>query len=191
MGNRTQTLGIGLVAGAAGKAALDVVTYMDMLIRGRPASGVPARMADSLADQATEHVSEITDEVPDSIAEEAEEDEPGPRASATGALSGYAIGLGLGAGYAFVRARSDVPRSTASLLGGLTLSVLAMVASDVPAVAAGATSDPRDWPASSWLADVLPHLAYGFATACSAEAMLGLRHSPRGHPGKGLFQVAA
>jgi hypothetical protein len=42
-----------------------------------------------------------------------------------------------------------------------------------PAVATDATSDPREWPASSWIADLVRHLAYGFVTAVSAEAVLG------------------
>jgi hypothetical protein len=35
-------------------------------------------------------------------------------------------------------------------------------------VAMGVT-DPRSWPVSSWLSDLLPHLAYGFATAAVFE----------------------
>jgi hypothetical protein len=35
-------------------------------------------------------------------------------------------------------------------------------------VALGVT-DPRTWPASSWLSDLLPHLAYGVVTAAVWE----------------------
>ncbi|MEU2880895.1 hypothetical protein ABZ651_32805, partial [Streptomyces sp. NPDC007070] len=35
----------GLLAGAVGTLALDVVTYGDMLLRGRPSSGIPAQVA--------------------------------------------------------------------------------------------------------------------------------------------------
>jgi hypothetical protein len=30
-------------------------------------------------------------------------------------------------------------------------------------------TDPRDWPASSWVSDLVPHLAYGFVTAAVWE----------------------
>ena len=36
---------LGAVAGAAGNLTLEIVTYGDMLLRGRAASGVPAKMA--------------------------------------------------------------------------------------------------------------------------------------------------
>ena len=40
---------LGAAAGAAGNLALEVVTYGDMLFRGRSPSGVPAKMAGILA----------------------------------------------------------------------------------------------------------------------------------------------
>lgn len=172
MGGWQWTLGVGLVAGAAGKAALDLTTYADMLIRGRPASKVPAKVARTLATDALTRFGDLVGEDPELLEGEADDDQPGPRASAAGALSGYAIGLGLGVGYAMVRDRMATTDAAAPLLGGAALGVLAMGGSDVPAVLTGATSDPRRWPASSWLADILPHLAYGLATALSVEALL-------------------
>ena len=41
---------LGVIAGAAGNLTLEIVTYGDMLLRGRSASGVPAKMAGILAD---------------------------------------------------------------------------------------------------------------------------------------------
>src|SRR5215213_7321216 len=41
---------LGAVAGAAGNLTLEIVTYGDMLLRGRAASGVPAKMVATLAD---------------------------------------------------------------------------------------------------------------------------------------------
>ncbi|HEX2280960.1 MAG TPA: hypothetical protein VHG52_04265, partial [Thermomicrobiales bacterium] len=41
---------LGVVAGATGNLTLEIVTYGDMLLRGRAASGVPAKMAGILAD---------------------------------------------------------------------------------------------------------------------------------------------
>ena len=37
-----ERIGIGAVAGAMGTAALNAVTYLDMAVRGRPSSQVPA-----------------------------------------------------------------------------------------------------------------------------------------------------
>jgi len=50
------------------------------------------------------------------------------------------------------------------------LCLAAMVASDGPAVALGVT-DPRQWDLNSWLSDIVPHLAYGLATALSYDAL--------------------
>src|SRR5438270_564056 len=44
--------GRGLLAGAAGTVALNVATYMDMAVRARPSSAVPAKVAASLAEGA-------------------------------------------------------------------------------------------------------------------------------------------
>lgn len=42
----------GLIAGAAGTSALNAATYMDMAIRGRPASNTPEESVQRLADTA-------------------------------------------------------------------------------------------------------------------------------------------
>jgi len=42
---RTDALIAGAAAGAAGKAALDLTSYVDLLVRRRPASNVPAKVA--------------------------------------------------------------------------------------------------------------------------------------------------
>jgi hypothetical protein len=47
-----------------------------------------------------------------------------------------------------------------------------MAASDLPATALGLT-DPRSWGAAGWVSDLLPHLAYGIATATVYEALAG------------------
>jgi len=41
----------GLIAGAAGTAALNIATYGDMTLRGRPSSTAPAELAGILADK--------------------------------------------------------------------------------------------------------------------------------------------
>ena len=81
----------GLVAGAAGTVALNVATYADMAIRGRPASGVPSQMAGILAERAGIDLSGGRGEAAKEQAEH--------RKSGAGALLGYGSGLGVGAAY--------------------------------------------------------------------------------------------
>lgn len=174
---RTDTLIAGAAAGAAGKAALDLTSYVDMLVRRRPASNVPAKVADRLIGGARARLSGLTgdDPRPPDGWDEGEQDEgeqPGPRERAAGAMSGYAIGLGLGVAYALVRARAGAVDAPRTAFGGLALAALAMASSDVPAVATGATTNPRGWTLSAWLADLLPHAAYGLATALATESLL-------------------
>ena len=40
---------IGITAGAAGTVALNIATYLDMAIRGRPSSDIPAQTAEKIA----------------------------------------------------------------------------------------------------------------------------------------------
>lgn len=141
---------LGLVAGAAGTAALNVVTYLDMALRGRPSSSMPAKAAGKLTDDAG---------IPLGAEETAQN-----RKQGLGPLLGYVTGLGVGAGYALLRRRVRVPLPAAVL--GLT--VAATAGSDAPMTALGLT-DPRQWPASSWAADLVPHLAYGLAAAGAYE----------------------
>lgn len=156
----------GVVAGGAGTLALNVTTYLDMLLRGRPASKLPARMAGRLADEA-------------GISLNFEGDSPGQgenlqagsppdnRREALGALLGYANGLGIGLGYGV--ARLLLPRLPLWLAGGI-LGSAAMAASDVPATRLGLTR-PQDWSSADWAADVIPHAAYGLVTALTFELL--------------------
>ncbi|MDQ1664638.1 MAG: hypothetical protein QOH75_669, partial [Actinomycetota bacterium] len=50
------------------------------------------------------------------------------------------------------------------LVGGMITAAAAMVGSNGPMAALGVT-DPRTWSAGDWVADVVPHLAYGLVTA--------------------------
>jgi hypothetical protein len=79
----------GAAAGAAGTAALNAVTYVDMTVRGRPASDTPERTVE------------------------------------------------------------NTDSSMASM----------------------GISDPRTWSAADWLADLLPHLAYGLVTYATLQAL--------------------
>ena len=146
---------LGAVAGAAGTIALDIATYGDMLLRGRPASGVPAKVAETIAGKAGIDLrAGGTDEQAES------------RKSAVGALLGYVTGVGLGVLHGALRPRLVIPQP----FGGVILGLGAMAASDVPIAATGA-SDPRTWGVSGWLSDLIPHLIYGFVTVAVFDAI--------------------
>ncbi len=142
----------GAIAGAAGTMALDTATYLDMLVRGRSSSEVPAKVAGALAKDVHVRLG------------------PKPQArnrrSAIGALLGYATGMSLGIAWAALRETTALQPAAAPILIGAT----AMAMSDVPAVATGAT-DPRTWDRASWLADIVPHLVYGLVTVAAFEAI--------------------
>ena len=143
-------LAAGVAAGAAGTVALNAATYLDMLARGRQSSSVPADAAGKLSDMAGVDLGD---------------DDTSPnRREALGALLGLVTGLGVGAAYGLIRSRLDVPRAIAAL----GLAAAAMASSDLPMTQLGLT-DPREWDATSWIADVLPHLAYGVAAAATYE----------------------
>ena len=74
----------GAVAGAAGTTALNAVGYADMAMRGRPASSVPARVAEQLARRAGGII-------PGNDAARQN------RLEGLGALAGIATGAGVGA----------------------------------------------------------------------------------------------
>ena len=150
---------LGTAAGAVGTVALNAVTYGDMMVRGRPASSVPSQVAGQLIEKAGIDLSAQSEEQGGPTAQN--------RQSGLGALQGFAVGLGIGAVYGVVRpSLGDVSKVRA----GTVLCLAAMVASDGPAVALGVT-DPRQWDLNSWLSDIVPHLAYGLATALSYDAL--------------------
>lgn len=141
-----QTLGRGLAAGAAGVTALNAATYIDMALRGRPASEAPGRM-----------VEDILNRVGIDISGRGQTKDN--RRSALGAVAGIKVGLGIGVVAAVVRgAGVRVPAPVGAILGGAA----AMAASDVPLAKLG-ISDPRTWSGRDWTVDVVGHLAYGMA----------------------------
>jgi hypothetical protein len=148
----------GAAAGAVGATLLNVVTYLDMLVRGRPPSSVPQEDVERIEDVASIPV-------PDSVPQKRKR---AHRESAAGALMGYVVGVGVGAlTGAFWPILRGLPLPVAGgLVGGS-----AMASSDVPSFALG-TSDPRTWQATSWAADILPHIAYGIASVAVTAALL-------------------
>jgi hypothetical protein len=145
----------GIAAGAVGTIALDVVSYLDMVVRARPASSVPADVVGALAERA-------------GVELVADGESAANRRSGIGALLGYGVGLGGGVAYGLLRSLLPAPRRPWVAAAGLGLA--AMAASDAPATALGVT-DPRTWGAAGWASDLLPHLAYGLATATVYEAL--------------------
>lgn len=135
-------LAAGVAAGAAGTVALNAATHLDMVVRGRPASTLPGEAAGRLTDLAAVDLGD-GDSAPN-------------RREGLGALLGIVTGVGVGAAYGLVRLAVSVPAP----LAALGLAGAAMTASDLPMTALGLT-DPRKWSASSWITDLLPHLAYG------------------------------
>lgn len=137
----------GLVAGAAGTAALNAFTYLDMALRGRPGSDVPARSAERIAESLGLAL--------------------GPnRTRAAGALLGYADGLAAGAAYGLLRSALRVPWT----VGALGLAAATLAIGEGSATRLGAT-DWSQWSASQWVEDVLPRLVYGTVTALAMELL--------------------
>lgn len=150
-------IGLGLVAGAAGTVALNATTYLDMAVRGRPASSMPAQTVDELAD-----------DVGVDLAGGQEQDVADQRAEGLGALLGFVTGLGCGAVYGLVAGRCR--RRTPVPVGAAALTLAAMAGANVPASVTGVT-DPRTWGVQGWAADLVPHLLYGFVTATVHDAI--------------------
>jgi hypothetical protein len=170
-------IGMGMAAGACGTVALNVATYLDMAVRGRPSSDVPGKVAEKVATGVgISALSAPASSGADAAARQKEQ--ASSRRSGAGALMGYVVGLGVGAGYGAVRPLlGKVPAPAA----GLLLGAAAMASSDVPSVKLGVT-DPRQWGTAGWLADLLPHLAYGLVAAAAYEVFtagpLGRRSTP-------------
>lgn len=141
----------GLIAGAAGTSALNATTYLDMAVWARGPSSTPQETVQKMADDAHVGLGEW---------EKAEN-----RREALGTLLGFGTGLGAALCYAPL-ARRRVPWP----VGVLALAGLAMVGSNVPMAALG-ISDPREWSASSWASDVVPHLAYGATTYAAYQRL--------------------
>ncbi len=143
----------GLAAGAAGTAALNVVTNLDMAIRARPASGLPEQDIQALAERAGL-----------SLGDGASAEH---RRSGAGALMGSLTGMAAGMAWTVAEpAARRLPRPIAAAAVGIAV----MVATDAASAALG-TTDPREWAAGDWIADLVPHLAYGSATVATYDAL--------------------
>lgn len=148
------TLMKGLAAGAVGTEMLNVVTYLDMAIRGRGSSSVPEQDVETMAGQA-------------GVSLGADDEAAANRKSALATLLGYGTGAAIGVASALARpALRRLPR----LPGALLVGAAAMAATDAASTALG-TTDPRTWSATDWLSDAVPHLAYGIGTVATLDAL--------------------
>lgn len=137
----------GAAAGALGTTALNALTYADMALRGRPASTAPEETIRAA-------LATVGVEVPGDARQRQS------RLSALGALGGLVTGSALGAVLGAGRAIGFRP---SALVGSLVATVLAMGGANTPLTVLR-VSDPREWSVQDWVADVLPHLAYGVVT---------------------------
>jgi hypothetical protein len=144
----------GAAAGAAGTTALNAVTYLDMALRGRPASSTPERTVEKVAEIA--HVP-----IP------GEGGERQNRLQALGALTGLVAGTGFGMLVGLVRAAGF---RTSPLVGTALTTAGVLVATNGPMTAFGIT-DPRTWSAPDWLSDLVPHVAYGLVVQTTLDAL--------------------
>jgi hypothetical protein len=152
MARKTSTVGWvlrGATAGAAGTTALNVVTYLDMAVRGRPASSTPANTVEKLAQAA--HLT-----VPGDSPHRAS------RLEGLGALTGLVAGVGVGG-------LLGLARASGFRAGTLLTTLTVLVSTNGPMTVLGVT-DPRTWSAVDWISDLVPHLAYAAVATTTMDA---------------------
>ncbi len=135
--------------------ALDITTYIDILVRARPSSALPSDVVKKSA-----QIAGI-----DALASD-EGDAPTNRRSGAGALMGYGVGLGAGIVYSALRPafRAWLPWPMA----GVLLGAATLVVSEGSATALGAT-DWSKWSLGEWIADIVPRAMYGLTAAYVVE----------------------
>lgn len=148
----------GVAAGAAGTVALNIATYVDMVMRGRPSSSAPSQMVNVLAEKAGIDLPAQGKGNQDAQAQN--------RESGLGALLGFVNGLGVGALYGLFRSQT---KHVSLPLASLGVGALAMAASDIPLIGLR-VSDPKSWGVSGWASDAIPHFIYGMTTVLVYEA---------------------
>ena len=150
----TQTSGLwwgllsGAAAGAAGTTTLNVITYLDIAVRGRPTSNTPEKTVEAMA-----RLFGLT--VPGSG------DVLANRISGLGALTGYAAGIGMGVILGLAYALGWRP---GLLVATLVATATALIGTNGPMTVLGVT-DPRTWGIVGWISDLIPHFGYGAVTA--------------------------
>jgi hypothetical protein len=153
-GPRAAALAGGALAGAVGTTALNAATFLDMTLRGRPASSTPEQTVERL-------VAAVGTQVP------GDEEKRKARTSALGSLLGTVAGVSAGAAVGALRSTGRPHGPAGTFLVTMTA---AMLAGNAPMTLLKVT-DPRTWTGKDWLADVLPHLAYAAAATATFEAI--------------------
>ncbi|GAA0396862.1 hypothetical protein GCM10009530_55560 [Microbispora corallina] len=148
-------LAAGVAAGATGTTALNAITYLDMAVRGRPASGLPEKTVDTLTERL--HVGL------------GPEEDARNREQGLGPMLGILTGVGVGLAYGLFRHSVRRVNGPAAAAG---VGLAAAVASNLPMTSLGLT-DPRKWGIGGWVSDLIPHLGYGAATVAAFELMRG------------------
>ncbi|WP_346620474.1 hypothetical protein [Blastococcus montanus] len=143
----------GAAAGAAGTTALNAVTYLDMVVRGRGSSSTPEKTVEKLADKA--HV-----QIP------GDDETRQNRLQGLGPMTGLLAGVGVGVTVGLVRASGFRAQP---LVGTLLTTLGVLVAANGPMTALGVT-DPRTWSATDWLSDLVPHVVYGAVVKTTMDA---------------------
>lgn len=151
----------GAAAGAAGTTALNAVSYLEMAVKGRPASTTPQDTVEKFA-----HVAQLTIAGSDEVRKN--------RIAGIGPLTGLIVGVGVGALLGLSRSAGWRPGPVVS---GMAATVGALIGGNVPMTVLKVT-DPRTWTAKDWASDIAPHLAYGLVVAATLWG-LGRHGSPR------------
>lgn len=138
----------GAAAGAAGTTTLNVITYLDIAVRGRPTSTTPERTVEAMARLFGLTIPGTGDVLANRI-------------SGLGALTGYAAGIGMGMILGLAYALGWRP---GLLVATLVASAIALIGTNGPMTVLGVT-DPRTWGVVGWISDLIPHFGYGVVTA--------------------------
>ena len=144
MGKLIRNLFVGAAAGAAGTTALNAATYVDMVVRARPASSTPQETVRKLSEST-------------GIAIPGDDEQQKNRIEGLGPLLGISAGVLTGAVLGVARGLGWRP---SAFTAALVPAAVALVAGNAPMTVLKVT-DPRKWSASDWVSDVLPHLAFG------------------------------
>jgi len=163
----------GLVAGATGTLALNAAGYLDMVLRGRPASPAPGDTVEGL-------LHKVGGAVPGTGEARAH------RRGALGELSGTVNGLAVGVAASLAR-RAGVRFSGPV---GATLTGAAAMALTDSVMAFSGASDPRTWRTQDWVTDASTHLAYGIGVRAALD-LLEPPTGPRRRAGAGLVARSA
>jgi hypothetical protein len=143
----------GAAAGAAGTTALNAVTYLDMITRGRPASSTPETTVEKLAAKT-------------GVTIPGDEKTRQSRVQGLGPMTGLAAGVGIGALVGVIRA---LGYHSKPLVGTALITAGVLVSTNGPMTVLGVT-DPRTWSAVDWISDIVPHVAYAAVVKATMDA---------------------